>query len=115
MNKSTTPFDKYAESDNDKKNNKGSNKSSTPCGKYARSDNGIKYHFVFIRDGDGDDDDDDDDNDDGDDDDCDDDDHVHGSYIHLHIESPPTWHFINKQPFRDSATSGLHRSCFNQS
>ena len=77
---------------------KGSNKSSTPCGKYAKSDNGIKYQFVFIRDGDGDDDDDD-----GGDDDDDDDDHVHGSYIDLHIESPPTWHFINTQPFRDSS------------
>jgi DNA modification methylase len=33
------------------------------------------------------------------DDDYDDDD---GSHIHLHIESPPTWHFKNTQPFRNS-------------
>jgi hypothetical protein len=26
----------------------------------------------------------------------------HGSHIHLHIESPPTWHFKNTQPFRNS-------------
>ena len=25
-----------------------------------------------------------------------------GSHIHLHIESPPTWHFKNTQPFRNS-------------
>jgi hypothetical protein len=24
-------------------------------------------------------------------------------YNHLHIESRPTWHFKNTQPFRDSA------------
>ena len=43
-----------------------------------------------------------DDDDDGDDDDycryCDD----HASHVDLHIESPPTWHFKNTQPFRNS-------------
>jgi hypothetical protein len=45
-----------------------------------------------------------------DDDDADDDDdgeyhgdhHDHGSHIHLHIESPSTWHVKNTQPFRNS-------------
>ena len=45
-------------------------------------------------------DDDDDDDDDDDVDDADDDDH--GSYLHLLIESPPTWHFKTTQLFRDS-------------
>jgi len=39
----------------------------------------------------------------------------HGSHIHLHIESPPTWHFKNSQPFRDpgekSNPETLHRTC----
>jgi hypothetical protein len=39
---------------------------------------------------------------DDDDDDGDDDDDCHGSHVHLHIESPPTWHFRNTQPFRNS-------------
>ena len=26
----------------------------------------------------------------------------HGSHIHLHIESPPIWHFRNTQPLRNS-------------
>ena len=26
----------------------------------------------------------------------------HGPHIHLHIESPPTWHFKHTQPFRNS-------------
>jgi hypothetical protein len=41
------------------------------------------------------------------DDDYDDDD---GSHIHLHIESPPTWHFTLPQFWR-GATSGLHQTC----
>ena len=50
-------------------------------------------------------DDDDDDDDDGDDhhhrdDDDDGGDDDHGS--HIHIESPPTWHFKNMQLFRNS-------------
>ena len=56
---------------------------------------------------DGDDYDDDYDYDDDDHDDHDDHyDHYdhddNGSHIHLHIESPPTWHFKNTQPFRES-------------
>ena len=54
-----------------------------------------------------DNDDDDDDDDDGDDDDDDDggggdDDHGSHIHLHLHIESLPTWHFKNTQPFRNS-------------
>ena len=59
--------------------------------------------MMTMMDGDDDDDDDDDgddhhhrdDEDDGGDDD-------HGSHIHIHIESPPTWHFKNMQLFRNS-------------
>ena len=57
-------------------------------------------------DGGGDDDNDYHDHDHDDDDDGDDDDYCycdgHASHIDLHIESPPTWHFKNTQPFRNS-------------
>jgi hypothetical protein len=80
----------------------------------------MEYHQLIFKVDDVDDVvvDDDDDDEDNDDDDSDDDDDQHGSHIHLHIESPPTWHFKNTQPFHDSGAeqrqdcSGHVSSCF---
>jgi hypothetical protein len=40
--------------------------------------------------------------------DDDDDHHHHESHIHLHIESPRTWHFKNMQPFHNSGAEQRH-------
>jgi len=72
-----------------------------------------------MKDDDDDDDEDDDDDggdDDNDDSDYDDDDH-HGSHIHLQTESPPTWHFKNSQPFRNSGAEqrqGCTEHCYSR-